>query len=147
MFPTLADAYDRYIGRYSNQLARQLMSMVGIAGGQRVLDVGCGPGSLTTALVERLGPGSVSTVDPSEPYAKACRTRAPGAGVVVARAQALPFPDGEFDVVLAQLVVNLLDDPEAGVREMARVTLSGGVVAAAVWARDGMPLLRAFWDA
>jgi ubiquinone/menaquinone biosynthesis C-methylase UbiE len=147
VFPTLADAYDRYIGRYSNQLARQLMSMVGIAGGQRVLDVGCGPGSLTTALVERLGPGSVSAVDPSEPYAKACRTRARGAGVVVARAQALPFAHGEFDVVLAQLVVNLLDDPEAGVREMARVTLSGGVVAAAVWASDGMPLLRAFWDA
>ena len=147
MFPTLADAYDRYIGRYSRQLARQFISVVGIGGDQRVLDVGCGPGSLTTALVEVLGAERVCAVDPSEAYVEACRARAPGADVRVGRAEELPFGEGEFDVVLAQLVVNLLEDPEAAVREMARVAEPAGVIGAAVWAHDGMPLLRAFWDA
>jgi SAM-dependent methyltransferase len=86
-------------------------------------------------------------VDPSAAYVEACRARAPGADVRVGRAEALPFADGSFDVVLAQLVVNLLEHPEAAVREMARVAQPAGIVAAAVWAHDEMPLLRAFWDA
>jgi ubiquinone/menaquinone biosynthesis C-methylase UbiE len=98
-------------------------------------------------LVERISTGRVSAIDPSQPYAMACQRQAQGADVVVGRAQALPFGDESFDVVLAQLVLNLLEDPDAGLREMARVTQSGGVVAAAVWAHDGMSLLRAFWDA
>ena len=147
MFATAADGYDRYMGRYSHQLARGFIEMVGVRRGQRVLDVGCGPGALTTALVEVLGPESVSAVDASEAYLQACRSRCPGADVRVGVAESLPFADGEFDAVLAQLVVNLLEDDEAGVREMARVARSGGVVAAAVWARQGMPLLEAFWDA
>ena len=147
MFPTVADAYDRYIGRYSTQLASQFTAVVGVGADQLVLDIGCGPGSLTTALVERIGRGRVFAIDPSQPYAEACRRQAQGADVVVGRAQALPFADESFDVVLAQLVVNLLEDPDAGVREMARVTQSGGTVAAVVWAQDGMSLLGAFWDA
>lgn len=147
MSPTLADAYDHYIGRYSRQLARQFIELVGIGGDQSVLDVGCGPGSLTTALVEVLGAERVCAVDPSEAYVQACRARAPGTDVRVGRAEALPFADGEFDVVLTQLVLNLLEHPEAAVREMARVAEPAGVVAAVVWARDAMPLLRAFWDA
>lgn len=99
-------------------------------------------------LAERLGPASVSAADPSEPFAQTCRARVPGVEVVVAGAEALPFADGSFDAVLSQLVVNLLSDPEAGVREMARVSRSGGVVASCVWDYAGeMTLLRAFWDA
>jgi ubiquinone/menaquinone biosynthesis C-methylase UbiE len=147
MVHKLADAYDRYIGRYSRQLARQFIAVVGIGGDQRVLDVGCGPGSLTTALVEVLGAERVCAVDPSDAYVEACRASAPGADVRVGRAEGLPFADGEFDVVLAQLVLNLLEHPEAAVREMARVAKPAGIVAAAVWAQDGMPLLRLFWDA
>lgn len=147
MFATPADGYDRYIGRYSHQLASDLIQMAGVRRGQRVLDVGCGPGALTTALVEVLAPDSVSAVDASEAYVEACRSRSPGADVRLGVAESLPFPDGEFDAVLAQLVINLLADDEVGVREMARVARPGGVVAAAVWARHGMPLLEAFWDA
>ena len=146
-FSSPAEAYDRYIGRYSHQLARDFVLVVGIGEGRRALDVGCGPGALTSALVDALGPRNVSAVDPSAAYVEACRGRAPGADVRLGAAEALPFADGEFDAVLAELVVNLLDDPEAGVREMARVTRPGGVVAASVWAADGMPLLRCFWDA
>lgn len=114
----------------------------------RALDVGCGPGALTGALVERLGVDSVAAADPSEPFVEACQERFPGVEVVVAAAEALPYTDDEFDAALSQLVVNFMEDPEAGVGEMARVTRPGGVVASAVWDYAGeMTLLRAFWDA
>jgi SAM-dependent methyltransferase len=114
----------------------------------RALDVGCGPGALMSALAERLGAENVAGADPSEPFVEACRARVPGAEVVVAAAEALPFPDDQFDAALSQLVVNFMDDPEAGVGEMARVTRPGGFVASAVWDYGGkMTLLRAFWDA
>jgi SAM-dependent methyltransferase len=114
----------------------------------RALDVGCGPGALLSALAERLGAENVAGADPSEPFVEACRARIPQAEVVVASAEALPFPDGAFDVTLSQLVVNFMDDAEAGVREMARVTREGGTVASAVWDYGGeMRLLRAFWAA
>ena len=98
-----------------------------------MLDVGCGPGALTAELVRRLGPGSVSAVDPSEPFVAAARERHPGVDVQRASAEELPFEDQEFDAALAQLVVHFMADPVAGLREMARVTREQGVVAACVW--------------
>jgi ubiquinone/menaquinone biosynthesis C-methylase UbiE len=148
MFRVSADAYDRFVGRYAPPLAQALLSFTRVTPGMRALDVGCGPGALTAALAERLGADHVSAVDPSEPFAEACRARVPEADVVVAKAEQLPFPDSTFDAALAQLVVNFMHDPEAGVREMARVTRPGGVVAACVWDYAGeMNLLRTFWDA
>ncbi|MCW3066517.1 MAG: class SAM-dependent methyltransferase [Solirubrobacterales bacterium] len=143
-----ASAYDRHVGRYSAQLASALIGFAGVEPGMRALDVGCGPGALTTALAQRLGTASVRAVDPSEPFVEACRTRLPEIEVVVAAADALPFADGEFDAALSQLVVNFMADAEAGVREMARVTRPDGLVASCVWDyTGGMTLLRAFWDA
>jgi ubiquinone/menaquinone biosynthesis C-methylase UbiE len=141
-----ADAYDRHIGRYSAELGRALIAAAGAAPGMRALDVGCGPGGLTAELVARLGADHVTAVDPSEPFAGACRRRLPGVDVRVAGAESLPFDDGAFDVALAQLVLNFVPDPEAGLRELARVTR--GTVAVAVWDYGGeMTLLRRFWDA
>jgi SAM-dependent methyltransferase len=146
-FRTSAQAYDRHIGRYGPELATGLISAAGLAPGQRALDVGCGPGALTTALAEMLGPEAVAAVDPSEPFAAACASRVPGARVEVAAAEALPFDDSSFDAALSQLVVNFMSDAPAGVSEMRRVTRPGGTVAAAVWDyADGMTLLRRFWD-
>jgi SAM-dependent methyltransferase len=63
-------------------------------------------------------------------------------------AEDLPFDDGEFDAVLAQLVLNHMSDPARGTREMRRVARPGGVVATCVWDfADGMRMLRTFWDA
>jgi SAM-dependent methyltransferase len=147
-FAASADVYDRHVGRYGAQLANALIEFAGIRGGTRALDVGCGPGALTAALVERLGAANVAGAEPSEPFARACRERLPGVEVAVAGAQDLPFADGAFDATLSQLVVNFIPDAEAGVREMSRVTRPGGVVAACVWDYAGeMTLLRAFWDA
>ena len=148
MFTTPAEAYDRFVGRYGPALARALIAAAHVRDGERALDVGCGPGALAAELAALLGAHRVAAVDPSEPFAEACRRRLPGARVEVAAAEALPFPDHHFDHTLAQLVVNFMTDPHKGVREMARVTRPHGHVSAAVWDYKGeMTLLRAFWDA
>ena len=147
-FFVAADSYDRFMGRYSVPLAPQLASLAGVTAGQRVLDVGCGPGALTTELVRRLGADAVAAVDPSEPFVRAVRERLPGVRVELASAEHLPFPDHSFDAALAQLVVHFMTDPVAGLAEMARVTRPGGVVAACVWDHGGGqgPLGR-YWEA
>jgi SAM-dependent methyltransferase len=147
-FRASADAYDRFVGRYGSELATGLIDFAGVEPAMRTLDVGCGPGALTAMLVERLGAARVAAADPSAPFVDACRARLPGVGVVEAGAEALPFADAAFDAALSQLVVNFMRDGEAGVREMARVTRPGGIVASCVWDYAGeMTLLRAFWDA
>jgi SAM-dependent methyltransferase len=147
-FRVPAEAYDLCVGRYGPELAAQLIGFAGIEPGMRVLDVGCGPGALSTALVALVGVEQVSAIDPSPQFADACRERLPGIDVQVAAAEQLPFADGAFDAALSQLVVNFMTDAEAGVREMARVTRPGGIVASCVWDyADGMTLMRGFWDA
>jgi SAM-dependent methyltransferase len=143
-----AEAYDRFMGRYSIQLSPQLADLATVAAGQTALDVGCGPGALTGELVKRLGPEAVSAVDPSEPFVAAIRDRYPSVSVQIASAEQLPFPDRTFDVSLAQLVVHFMKDPVAGLTEMARVTRPGGVVAACVWDYGGgAGPLSPFWKA
>ena len=147
-FAVAGDAYDRFMGRYSRELAPKVIEFAGIESGMRVVDIGCGPGALTDELDSLVGRESVSAADPSEPFVAACAERLPGADVRRAEAEALPWEDGRFDAALAQLVVNFMQDPPAGVGEMRRVVRSGGVVAGCTWDySDGMQLLRAFWDA
>ncbi len=113
-----------------------------------MLDVGCGPGALTAELVARLGPASVSAVDPSEPFVAAARARNPAVDVQQASAEQLPFPDEAFDAALAQLVVHFMSDPASGVAEMRRVTRRDGVVAACVWDHaGGQGPLSPLWEA
>ncbi len=136
------------MGRYSVPLAPQLADLAGISSGQRVLDVGCGPGALTAELVRRVGAAAVSAVDPSEPFVAAVQERHPGVTVQRAAAEELPFSDEAFDAALAQLVVHFMKDPVAGLREMARVTRQGAVVAASVWDHGGgHGPLSLYWDA
>jgi len=132
-FDVDADAYDRFIGRYSRPLAALFVTFAGITDGQRALDVGCGTGALTAALVERLGAGAVSAIDPSESFVRSTQARFPEVEVRRASAERLPFEDASFDSALAQLVVHFMTDAAAGAREMVRVTRPGGVVAACVW--------------
>jgi len=148
MFQASAEAYDRFVGRYGPALAAELLETAGVKPGLHVLDVGCGPGALTTGAARIVGPAQVAAVDPSQPFAEACRARVPGADVRVAAAESLPFEDGTFDAVLSQLVVNFLSDAPGGVAEMRRVAKPGGVVAGCVWDYGGeMTMLRTFWDA
>src|SRR6516225_1419518 len=148
-FAASAEQYDRFMGRYTPTLAVALADAAGVEPGMRVLDVGCGPGGLTRELVARVGAANVAAIDPAAQFSEACRTRNPGADVRVGVAEELPWPDGEFDAVLSSLVLGFMRDPEQGVREMARVTRPGGVVAACMWdiAEGGMTMLRLFWSA
>jgi SAM-dependent methyltransferase len=146
-FDVAAEAYDRFMGRYSRLLSPQLADLAGVVAGQRVLDVGCGPGVLTAELVARLAPDSVAAVDPSAPFVEATRVRQPGVDVRQASAEALPFDDDSFDAALAQLVVHFMADPVGGLAEMGRVTRRGGVVAASVWDHaGGLGPLGLFWE-
>jgi SAM-dependent methyltransferase len=147
-FDVAADAYDRFMGRYSAPLAPLFADFAALDGGGRIVDVGCGPGALTGELVDRFGPDAVVAVDPSEPFVAAARERYPGIIVHQAAAEQLPFAEGEFDAALAQLVVHFMKDPVAGLREMARVTVPGGIVAASVWDHGGgHGPLSTYWEA
>jgi SAM-dependent methyltransferase len=141
-------AYDSFMGRYSQALAPAFADAAAVAPGQRVLDVGCGPGPLTGELVKRLGAGMVSAVDPSPPFVAECAARHPGVTVREGRAEDIPFEDAGFDGVLAQLVLHFVADPVRCAHEFRRVLRSGGVAAACVWDfAEGMQMLRHFWDA
>jgi ubiquinone/menaquinone biosynthesis C-methylase UbiE len=147
-FTVAGDKYDRFMGRYSRELAPRMIEFAGVRPGMAVVDVGCGPGALTERLVERIGAESVSAADPSEPFVAAAAERAPGADVRQAAAEELPWEADCFDAALSQLVVNFMSDADAGVSEMCRVVRSGGAVAACTWSYGtDMEMLRAFWDA
>ncbi len=147
-FNVSADAYLRFMGKYSEPLARQFADLAGIQAGLQVLDVGCGPGALTAELARRAGPDAVRAVEPSASFVAAARGRLPGVDIQQAAAEQLPFPEASFDAALAQLVVHFMKDPVQGLREMGRVTRPGGTVAACVWDHaGGRGPLGAFWRA
>lgn len=146
-FAVAAEAYDRLVGRYSYTLADALVRAAGLKPRAAVLDVGAGTGGGLRRLVELVGLEHLAAVEPSEHFVEALRERFPGLVVRLSPAESLPFEDDSFDAALAQLVVNFMADPAAGVAEMRRVTSPGGVVAACVWDYPGeMTLLRTFWD-
>jgi len=145
-FEVPAAAYREFMGRYSEPLADKFVDLVDVRRGDRVLDVGCGPGALTARLADRCGSEAVAACDPSAPFVESARSRLPGVDVREASAEDLPFADDHFDAALAQLVVHFMADPVAGLREMGRVTRPGGVVSASVWDHHGgTGPLSPFW--
>lgn len=113
------EAYEDFMGRYSRRLAPLFADFAGVRGGDRVLDVGAGTGALTAELLDR-GSG-VAAVEPSRAFCEVLRKRFPELEVHEGPAEQLPFPDGAFDVALAQLVVAFLADAPRAAAEMARV--------------------------
>jgi ubiquinone/menaquinone biosynthesis C-methylase UbiE len=138
---TSDDAYDKFMGRYSMRLAPLFADFAGVREGQRVLDVGAGPGALAAELVRR--DAVVAAVDPSDAFVAALQRRLPDVETHAAPAEELPWPDEHFDAALAQLVVTFMNDAPAGIREMRRVVRPGGAVAVCMWDRDGMEMLAA----
>jgi ubiquinone/menaquinone biosynthesis C-methylase UbiE len=148
-FPSPAEHYDRFMGRYTVPLARALADEVGVRAEMRVLDVGCGPGGLTSELAGRVGAGNVAAIDPAEQFVAACQERNPGADVRQGVGEELPWEDDAFDAALSCLVIAFMRDADAGLRQMARVTKPGGRVGVCMWdiGGGGMTMLRLFWSA
>ena len=144
-----AEAYERMMGRWSRRLADPFIAFAGVADGERVLDVGCGTGSLTFALARAAKVAAVTGIDYAEVYLEAARTRNGDARIAFEHADAcaLRFADASFDRALSMLVLHFIPEAERAVAEMRRVTRPGGVVAAAVWdGYGGASWQRMFWD-
>lgn len=143
------DPYESYVGRWSRRVAPEFLSWLGLPGGLRWLDVGCGTGALASAILEHAAPGTVAGVEPSEGFLRTARATLPPETVLrQGTATAMPFEDGAFDAVVSGLVLNFVPDPDAALAEMARVARGGGTLAVYVWDYAGkMELMRRFWDA
>lgn len=143
------DPYERYIGRWSRLVASEFVSWLAIGPGRRWLDVGCGTGALSAAIVAQAGPASVVGVEPSAGFLERARANL-GQSVVLGSggAEALPLESATIDVAVSGLVLNFVPDLPTALRELRRVTVPGGTIGAYVWDyAAGMQLIRHFWDA
>jgi SAM-dependent methyltransferase len=150
------EAYERFMGRWSAVAARSFLAWLAVDDGWRWLDVGCGAGDLTGAVVSSARPSRVVGVDRSTGFVTTARARTGGRNTafVLGDATRLPLPDDDVDVdvdvdvVVSGLLLNFLPDPRSALAEFARVGREGGLVAGYVWSySEGMPMLSHFWDA
>jgi len=144
-----AAGYEQLMGRWSQKLAPLFIDFARVADGEKILDVGCGTGSLTFALARAADLGEIAAIDYSPVFVEEAirRNTDPRIKVQHADACALPFEGGTFDRALALLVLHFVPEAGKAVAEMRRVVRSGGVVAAAVWDHlGGMPGMRMMID-
>jgi SAM-dependent methyltransferase len=145
-----AIAYEQFMGRWSRRVAREFVVWLAAPANTTWLDVGCGTGALTEAIFELASPRYIVGADDSETYIDYLRHRLPDERLCfdLESAQGLNFDDEFYDNTVSGLALNFVSDPHRGVTEMARVTKSGGVIAAYVWDYAGeMQMLRYFWSA
>ena len=144
------NAYEPYVGRWSRLVARRFLEWLDAPAGMRWLDVGCGTGALSQTILEAASPLVVQGVDLSQSYVNYAREHIADdrARFDVCDAQALPYPNASYDVVVSGLALNFIPEPAAAVSEMVRMARNGGTVAIYVWDYAGeMQLMRYFWDA
>jgi SAM-dependent methyltransferase len=144
------DAYERYVGRWSRPVAAEFLRWLDVAEGLDWVDVGCGTGALTAAILEAAAPRRVRGYDLSPAHIAAARARVPDprAEFAPADARQLPDPAHAYHAAVSGLMLNFVPDPARAVAEMRRVVHLDGAVGAYVWDyAGGMELMRIFWDA
>jgi len=144
-----AEAYEKIMGRWSQRLAPLLLRFGGLADGDRVLDVGCGTGSLTFAMATVANVAAVTGIDLTPGFVAFATSRNSDSRIRFQQgdARALPFEDNAFDRAFSMLVLQFIPDGRRAVVEMQRVVRPGGTVTAAVWDDfSGMPHIRMIWD-
>jgi ubiquinone/menaquinone biosynthesis C-methylase UbiE len=144
-----ADKYDAYMGRWSRRLAPLFLDFAGLSDGERVVEIGCGTGSLMLALPGRANFKSLEAIDYEQQFVDAARERNTDPRINIAKGDAcnLQFADGAFDRALSMLVLHFVSDPERAIAEMKRVVRPGGIAAATVWDNfGGQTANRMFWD-
>lgn len=141
-------AYERMMGRWSARLAPLFVDFAQVREGSRVLDVGCGTGSLVHAVAQITRRSEIVGIDPAQPFIDHCRSRFvdPRIAFDCGSALELPYPDDAFDQSLSLLVFMFLPQPEAAASEMRRVTRPGGTVAACTWNVERLELSSILWD-
>ena len=146
-----AEAYERFMGRWSSRLARLLVDFTGLGETGQVLDVGSGTGALAFSIARLKAHCQVIGVDPSKEYVGYAGSKNSSPDRVrfqVGDAQHLEFSDATFESSLSLLVFNFIPDRARALHELIRVTKPGGRISAAVWDYGGgMSMLRNFWDA
>ncbi len=144
-------SYDAYMGRWSRQIAPPFLDWLAAPDGLDWLEVGCGTGALSAAILARNAPGSLIAIDPSQGFVTTARANVPDkrATFEVGDAQALTLETGTRDVVVSALVLNFVPDRAKALAEMKRVARAGGTLAFYVWdyPGGGVEFMRAFWTA
>ena len=143
-----SDPYEYFMGRWSRLVAKLFIDWLSPPSGLKWLDVGCGSGALSEAIIRNNEPAEITAIDQSEGFvAKARKQLGSLARCRVGNAMALPLEDSSVDITVSGLVLNFLSEPEKALNEMRRVTAPGGTVALYVWDYAGkMDLLNYFWD-
>jgi len=145
-----ADAYERYVGRWSRPVAIEFIEWLAVPAARTWLDVGCGTGALSETIVRHGSPANPIALDASLPYLTQAREHLTGtnSNLLLGLAQQMPLRSQRFDAVVSALTLNFVPMPEAAVSEMVRVARVGGIVATYLWDyAHGMQLMRYFWDA
>lgn len=143
-------AYEQYVGRWSRKVAVEFLRWLTVPRGLAWADVGCGSGALASTILSICEPSSVHGIDSSEGFVSQARQHItdPRAHFETGDATHLPWDSNTYDATVSGLVLNFVREHDVMVREMARVTKPGGMVATYVWDyAGGMQLMRHFWDA
>ena len=146
----VGDAYEAYVGRWSRLVARDFIDWLSRPAKAHWLDIGCGTGALTQAILACADPAQVTGIDPSDGFVALARqqTRDARANFQSGKAEALPLTDASVDDAVSGLVLNFVPEPRQAVAELQRVLRPGGTAAVYVWDYGGeMQLMRHFWNA
>ena len=143
------DSYELYVGRWSRRVAETFVPWLEVPPRSRWLDVGCGTGALSSAVLDQADPAAVFGIEPSGAFLQTAARHLDGRAMLAhGTAESIPLADVSFDAVVSGLVLNFVGDQPTALAEMSRVAAPGATIAAYVWDYGGqMQFMKYFWSA